>query len=267
MFVLMIFGPVISWPFLLLVFVLPLVGAAVAISLLVQAFFFHRHGEGGWGAFFSWKVRISTGFVLLVAAWVGLLGYKTAQFKREFDIESWQRQSRAQFVLERDFQYGEFLVPKGSLVNRYDPFDNGDPQRALGLRGLDALQFKAPVLLAGLWVEALEIAPGRMRLAIDQRISPVYRTDPDTGDWVIDQARPFIDCKAGENVWFNAPLIDYDIQAEFLVGEPDGATARFKPSQWQFKHCESDWVPMEIKPAFAEPMPAGATRQVFLDED
>ena len=50
MFVLMIFGPVISWPFLLLVFVLPLVGAAVAISLLVQAWYFHRHGEGGWRA-------------------------------------------------------------------------------------------------------------------------------------------------------------------------------------------------------------------------
>lgn len=263
----MLFGPLISWPFLLLVIVLPLVGAAMAIGLLVQAWYFHRHGEGGWANFFNWKTRISTAFVLLVMVWVGFMVYKVAQFKREFDVENWRRSSRAQFVLDRDFQYGEFKVPKGTLVNRRDVFDNGEPQRPLGLRGLDALQFTKPVRLAGLWVSALEMTPGRMRLATDQRISPVYHTDPESGDWVLDPSRAFIDCKAGENVWFNAPLIDYDIQAEFLIGEPDGAAARFKPSQWQFTRCESDWVPMEVKPAFAEPMPAGASRPVFTALD
>ena len=263
----MIFGPLISWPFLLLVFVLPLVGAAVAIGLLVQAWYFHRHGQGGWGNFFDWKTRISTAFILLVTVWVGVLVYKLIQFKLEFDVEKWQRGSRAQFVLQRDFQYGEFKVPKGTLVNRYDVFDNGEPQRPLGLRGLDALQFPLPVQLAGLWTDAMETSPGRMRLTADQRISPVYHSDPESGDWVVDHSRPFIDCKAGENAWFHAPLIDYDIQAEFLVGEPDGAAARFKPSQWQFTHCESDWVPMEIKPAFAEPMPAGASPRVFTRQD
>ena len=263
----MIPGPLISWPFLLMVFVLPLLGGLVAIGLLVRAWYFHRHGQGGWGAFFNWKVRLCTAFVVLVAAWVGVLIYKTTEFKREFAIESWKRGSRAQFVLDRDFQYGEFTVPKGTLVNRRDVFDNGEPQRPLGLRGLDALQFPEPVQLAGLWVDVLETSPGRMRLTADQRISPVYHSDPDSGDWVVDPSRPFIDCKAGEVAWFNTPLIDYDIQAEFTTGEPDGAAARFKPSQWQFTHCESDWGPMEIKPAFAEPMPAGATPQVFTRQN
>ncbi len=189
----MLFGPLISWPFLLLVIVLPLVGAAMAIGLLVQAWYFHRHGEGGWANFFNWKTRISAVFVLLVMVWVGFMVYKVAQFKREFDVESWRRSSRAQFVLDRDFQYGEFKVPKGTLVNRRDVFDNGEPQRPLGLRGLDALQFTKPVRLAGLWVSALEMTPGRMRLATDQRISPVYHTDPESGDWVLDPSRAFID--------------------------------------------------------------------------
>ena len=263
----MIFGPLISWPFLLLVFVLPLVGAAVAIGLLVQAWYFHRHGQGGWGKFFDWKTRISTAFVLLVTLWVGVLVFKLIQFKLEIDVEKWQRGSRAQFVLQRDFQYGEFTVPKGTLVNRYDVFDNGDPQRPLGLRGLEALQFPAPVQLAGLWVDALQTSPGRMRLSADQRISPVYHSDPESGDWVINPSRPFIDCKAGGNAWFHTPFIDYDIEAEFLIGEPDGVLARFKPSQWLFTDCGSNWTPMEIKPAFAEPMPAGATRLVFTPQD
>ena len=263
----MIPGPLISWPFLLLVFVLPLLGAAVAIGLLVRAWCFRRQGNGDWRAFFSWTVRLATVFVVLVAVWVGLLLYKTFQFKREFAIESWQRGSRAQFVLERDFQYGEFNVPKGTLVNRRDVFDNGEPQRPLGLRGLEALQFPEPVQLAGLWVDVLETSPGHVRLTADQRISPVYHSDPESGDWVVDPSRPFIDCKAGEVAWFNTPLIDYDIQAEFTTGEPDGAAARFKPSQGQFTPCESDGGPLEIKPVFAEPMPAGATRQVFTREN
>lgn len=249
---------------LLLMFVLPALGGVLALVLVIHALQYRLRRLGTWRAFFSWKIRIACLFVAVMAAWVGFLGYKTLQFQHEFGIAAWHRHSRERFVLDRDFQYGELLVPKGTLVNRRDVFDNGEPQRALGLRGLDALLFPAPVQLAGVWATALEVSPGRLRLAHDQRIGPMHHYDADAGDWVPDPARPYVDCKAGENAWFNAPLIDYDIQAEFLTGEPDGAAARFKPSQWRFTHCESDLVPLEVKPAFDDAPPEGANPQVFL---
>ncbi|MGE8280718.1 MAG: hypothetical protein ACN6O2_09800 [Stenotrophomonas sp.] len=262
----MIPGPLFSWQMLLLMFVLPAVGGMVALGLLLHALQYRLRRRGSWAAFFSWKVRIACVFVAVTGIWVGFLGYKTLQFEREFHIQRWQRLSREQFVLPRDFQYGELLVPKGTLVNRRDAFDNGEAQRPLGLRGLDALVFPQPLQVAGVWAEALEASPGRLRLSRDQRISPLYHYDGEQGDWVVDPSRPYLDCHAGETVWFDAPLFDYDIQAEFLTGEPDGAQARFKPSQWRFTHCENDWGPIEVKPAFAEPMPKGAQREVFAPQ-
>jgi len=259
----MIPGPLISWQMLLLMFVLPALGGVLAVVLVIHALQYRLRRVGTWRAFFSWKIRIACLFVVVMAAWVGFLGYKTLQFQREFTIATWHRRSREQFVLDRDFQFGELRVPKGSLVNRRDVFDNGEPQRPFGLRGLDGLVFPQPLQVAGVWADALVVSPGRLRLSRDVRIQPVYHYDGDQGDWVVDPARPFIDCKAGEDAWFHTPLIDYDIQAEFLTGEPDGAQARFKPSQWRITHCEPGDGPVPIKPAFAEPMPKGAQRAVF----
>lgn len=259
----MIPGPLISWPFLLLVVLLPLLGAVLTLALLVYALYFFLIRKGRPAAFFSGKMRVWCALVVLTSAWSGFLLYQQVELSREQVLQSWYRESRRQFVLPQDFQYGDLPVPKGSLINRYDAFDNGEPQRPLGLRGLRAIRFAAPVQLAGVWASALEAYPAKVMLARDQRIGPVYHYDAQQRDWVPDPSRPFMDCKAGDIARFEVPSIDYDIQAEFLVGEPDGPAARFKPGQWKFTRCGSDSAPIEVKPALAEPPPEGAQRQVF----
>lgn len=156
-------------------------------------------------------------------------------------------------MLPQDLQYGELLIPQGSLIDRYDPFDHGEPQRPLSLRGLRAVRFPHPVQVAGTWATAMEINPTRLELAHDQQIRPVAHFDRQAGDgygaWVSDPARPDLDCQQSEYAWFHRPLIDYDIEAEFGQPEPDGPAARFRPSQWAVTHCESSWGPIELQPA------------------
>jgi hypothetical protein len=245
---------------------LPFLGAVLTVALLVYALYFFVIRKGTLAAFFSWKVRLWCALVVLTGAWSGFLLYKQAELRREHAVQAWHRESRRQFVLPQDFQYGDLLVPKGSLINRYDAFDNGEPQRPLGFRGLRVIRFAAPVQLAGVWASALEAYPAKVALAQDQRIGPVHHYDAGQGDWVPDPARPCLDCKAGDIAWFEVPPIDYDIEAEFLLGEPEGAAARFKPGQWKFTGCGSDSGPLEVKPAFAGPPPHGAQRQVFSDK-
>ena len=54
------------------------------------------------------------------------------------------RASRERFVLPQDFQYGELLIPAGSLINRQDPFDQGEPGRPPAFHGLAAVRFAQP---------------------------------------------------------------------------------------------------------------------------
>ncbi len=193
-----------------------------------------------------------------------VLLYKSYEFDREFALITYYRQSRQQFVLPQDFQYGELLIPKGSLINRYDAFDNGEPQRPLRMNRLDAVRFAHPVQIAGVWAIAMD--GHELELDRDQRISPVFHFDRnvngDYGAWVLDPTRPYLDCQKGQRARFNVPLIEYDIQAEFGKPEPDGPDARFKPSQWAVVEC-SNHGPIEVKPAYTEAGPKNAQSQVW----
>jgi hypothetical protein len=163
-----------------------------------------------------------------------VLARKLVQIEEAVTLRAHYRESRQRFVLPEDFRYGEQLFPKGTLINRYDAFDNGERQRPLGLRGLSAARFTQPVQIAGAWVSA--IGNGELELARDQRLGPVFHFDPDAqpgyGAWVVDPKRPYLECRKGDIASLHVPLIDYDIQAEFLVGAPDGPEARYRPSQW-----------------------------------
>ena len=158
------------------------------------------------------------------------------------------RASRERFVLPRDFQYGELLIPAGSLINRQDPFDQGEPDRPLALHGLEAVRFAQPVEVAGVWASALQTTPARVELAQNQTVGPVYSVSSRTQQWERNRIKPTMACKKGQIAVFIVPHIPHDVQAEVGKPPPDGPDARFLPNQWMFRHCENG-PPIALEPA------------------
>ncbi|RGE42409.1 hypothetical protein DZC30_16685 [Comamonas testosteroni] len=259
----MIPAPLFSLPQLLLM-LLPFVTLALSVGLLLHALWWWQSTNAP-AVFWSRTVIALTLIAVLGDIWGLFLYMKIRQFHQESTLQSHYRQSRQQFVLPQDFQYGELLIPKGSLINRYDAFDNGEPQRPLRMNRLDAVRFAHPVQVAGVWASAM--SGGVLELDRDQRISSVFHFDDKAqdgyGGWVLDPSRPYLECKKGQQARFNVPLIDYDIQAEFGKPAPDGPDARFKPSQWAVTECFGGRGPIEVKPAYTEAGPEGAQKNVW----
>ncbi|WP_370679089.1 hypothetical protein [Comamonas sp. GB3 AK4-5] len=266
----MIPAPLFSIPQLLLL-LSPFLAMALGAGLLLHGLLWwsrHRHLTAAQRPRFWRPTTIVLALLVLAGGiWGGVLLWKMQQISHQVELRAHYRQSRQQFVLPQDFQYGELVIPQGSLVNRYDPFDNGEPQRPLGLRGLRTVRFPHPVQVAGVWATAMETGPTRLELARDQSISPVFHFDSKAnngyGAWVKDPKRSHLACKQGEYAWFEVPLIPYDIQEEFGKPGPDGPEARFRPSQWTVTRCESDWGPIEVKPVYTGAGPDDAQPQVW----
>ncbi len=160
------------------------------------------------------------------------------------------RASRERFVLPQDFQYGELLIPAGSLVNRSDPFDKGELGKPVALHGLESVRFAQPVEIAGAWASALQTTPMRLELAQDQTLGPVYRFDSNTQGWVVHKLVPALACRKGQVAVFQVPPIPYDVQAEVGKPAPDGPEARFRPSEWLLRACENGPA-ITVQPAHA----------------
>lgn len=196
---------------------------------------------------------------LLCNAWMGFRTYAAHSARQARVDGAVVREGRERFVLPQDFQYGEVLIPAGSLINRRDPFDKGEPDRPLALHGLEAVRFAQPVEVAGVWAAALQVLPLRVELAQDQRIGPVYRYDNGSQSWVVHKLVPAMACKKGHLALFQVPHVAYDVQAELGKPPPDGPDARFLPSQWLFRGCEPG-SPIALEPARGAAAPAAAAQ-------
>ncbi len=240
---------------MILLFIAPVIGVLLTVWLLGYIVFFVRKNKKKSTKFFSPKILFITVLVVICNLWMGYLFYDYKSFEYEFSLEQHYKESRSHFVLAQDYQYGELLIPKGSLISRSDPFDNGESRLPLSLRGLDAVRFPYPVKVAGIWVIAME--PPRLELARDQQIGPIIRFEANEkdayGKWVYDKENPKIACFKGDLVLFDIPSIDYDIQKEFGKPEPDGSNARFRPSEWRVQQCEKGQI--NISPAYTEIAP------------
>lgn len=115
----MIPGPLFSWPQLLLL-LSPFLALLLGLGLLTYAALWRSNNHHLPKAQRQRFWRASTITVALLVAAGGIWGlfllYKTYEFDRQFTLETHYRQSRQQFVLPQDFQYGELLIPKGSLI-------------------------------------------------------------------------------------------------------------------------------------------------------
>lgn len=264
----MIPGPLFSWPLLILM-LLPVLAALLSAGLLLHALAWwwrQRAVPAGQRArFWSWPVVLFAVLAMAGNLWGLYLLHRTQQWEAQHQLRTHYQESRRHFVLPHDFQYGELLIPQGSLIDRYDAFDNGEPQRPLRLGRLDAVRFAHPVQVAGAWATAMD--GHTLELDRDQRIGPVFHFDAQTndgyGDWVRDPSRATIACRKGQHARFHVPSIDYDIAAEFGKPEPDGPNARFRPSQWGVVECSNRAEPIAVPPPYAGPAPEGAQAQVW----
>ncbi|WP_158076803.1 tetratricopeptide repeat protein [Wohlfahrtiimonas populi] len=161
------------------------------------------------------------------------------------------QQMRRNFVLKHDHQYGEFIFPKGTLINRYDPSDDGEETYPLILSGFNQARFAEPVKIAGVMASATD--GSWVELAEDQAIGPVHFYSSKFGEyggWMVDRTTPTIFCRKGSVALFEKPSgLSFNTDDEYWWKAKDGAEAHFKPSEWQFRYCD-DSHKIEVLPAY-----------------
>ncbi|MFN4117993.1 hypothetical protein [Acidovorax sp.] len=228
---------------------IPMVGLVLTGALLVYAVYVRWIDIPQKWLLTTRALQVLIAVAVVCNAWLGVRMYLTHSTQQARVDGASVRASRERFVLPQDFQYGELLIPAGSLINRRDPFDKGEPNRPLALHGLEAVRFAQPVELAGVQATALQVLPARVELAQDQRLGPVYRYDSATQSWVPNKLISGLACRKGQIAVFQVPPIEYDVQAEVGKPAPDGPDARFAPSQWLLRACENGPA-ITVEPAF-----------------
>ncbi|MGM3275415.1 hypothetical protein [Ralstonia sp. 24A2] len=243
----MIFAPALSLLGFLVLVIVPFVGVFGTIpmvGIIVARSCTKRPPLSRKARRWMWALAI---FLVAADLWTGLLYYHFRSIDRDIEEKQANRITRENFILDRDFQYGELVIPAGSQINRYDPFDNGEKDLPLALRGLRAVRFPHSVRVAGVNTEAMDISGNaKLVLAEDQAIGPLFAYNP-KGKLSREGQPASVACKRGQVARFDVPSIPYDIVAEFAQPAPDGPDARFKPSQWQFLGCTDD-APIDLPP-------------------
>lgn len=245
----------------LLILGIPAAGVLITVWLIYQFVNYWKENKQISKSFFSKKICLSLIFAISSGLFGIYLLLSMMAFSKDYLIQQYYKESRSHFILAHDSQYGELLIPKGSLIDRYDSFDNGNPNEPFSLRGLKAVRFPYPVKVAGLWVIAMKTYPGELELAKEQKIGPVtvYEEDnpiTDYKNWVPQQKTySSIICPSGGILSMEVPPIEYDIEKEFGKPEPDGRNARFRPSEWTVKSkCQIGGF-IEIDPQYTGELP------------
>lgn len=240
----------------------------IIITLMIIGRIFyvaHKDNLPLWRSFFQRKIFAC--FSIIIFIMTGILSftsYGAIRLKSElsalnsgeayekYEQQAQNQKKRQNFVLEHDHLYGEFLFPKGTLINRYDPGDSGEETYPLILSGLQAAQFSGPIEFAGILTTRIE-ARGLVELAEDQEVGPMHYYSSNYGEyggWVVDRTIPTLFCPKGAVALFEKPSdpnTNYD--EPFWWREKDGVDAYFKPSEWQFREC-GNRVSIDILPAF-----------------
>ncbi len=171
--------------------------------------------------------------------------------EESWDIKNERILARQNFILKQDHLYGEYVFPKGTLINRRDSGDMGEKSYPLILGGFEAARFEKPTKIAGVLASAVG-SEGYVELAEAQEVGPVYYYPKRQGidGLVLDRTTPTILCKKGTVAVFEKKMrFDRDYDAPDWWKEKDGAEADFRPSEWQFRHCDDEHK-IDVLPAF-----------------
>lgn len=214
---------------------------------------------------YLFKRKIFAVFSIMIFLLTGILSvisYEVITLKREllklntpsaeYEQQVRYQKMRQNFILEHDHLYGEFVFSKGTLINRYDPSDNGEETYPLVLSGLRAAQFPEPIEFSGILTTRIE-ARGLVELAQDQEVGPMYYYSSKYGEyggWVEDRTMPTLFCPKGSVALFETPLgPGIDLDDPLWWKDKDGEEANFKPLKWQFRQCDNRFT-IDILPAF-----------------
>ena len=151
--------------------------------------------------------------------------------------------TKANFTLQEDVYYGDFLIPKGATVLRdiYTSAETKDIPNEL--RRLESVRFFEPVTMRGLQVSAMELYPLRLELAEDAWIEPVYKARYDAKGkgliWEEDHNQKAVECRRGDVAYFVDLAEETDITYQKEIG---GREAHFVPEEWLFVKCETNYL-------------------------
>ena len=239
----------------------------MTLLIVVRIFYVARKEQSAfWQYFFKRKLfAIFSIIIVIITVLLSVISWEVLTMKRElqrlnepdsaYEQRMRNQKMRQNFVLEHDHQYGEFIFPKGTLINRYDPSDDGEEDYPLILSGLRSAEFPEPIEFAGILTTRIE-ARGLVELAEDQNVGPIHYYSSKYGEyggWVEDRTTPTMFCPKGSIALFEKPSgPDINLDDEFWWRDKDGLEAHFKPSEWQFRSCDNRFE-IDILPAFGTP--------------
>lgn len=246
----------------------------MTLLIVVRIFYVARKEQSAfWQCFFKRKLfAIFSIIIVIITALLSVISWEVLTMKRElqklnepdsaYEQRMRNQKMRQNFVLEHDHQYGEFVFPKGTLINRYDPSDDGEEDYPLILSGLRSAEFPEPIEFAGILTTRIE-ARGLVELAEDQNVGPIHYYSSKYGEyggWVEDRTTPTMFCPKGSIALFEKPSgPSINLDDEFWWRDKDGLEAHFKPSEWQFRSCDNRFE-IDILPAF------GTSEAIALEE-
>ena len=203
----------------------------MTLLIVVRIFYVARKEQSAfWQYFFKRKLfAIFSIIIVIITVLLSVISWEVLTMKRElqrlnepdsaYEQRTRNQKMRQNFVLAHDHQYGEFIFPKGTLINRYDPSDDGEEDYPLILSGLRSAEFPEPIEFAGILTTRIE-ARGLVELAEDQNVGPIHYYSSKYGEyggWVEDRTTPTMFCPKGSIALFEKPSgPDINLDDEFL---------------------------------------------------
>ena len=194
-------------------------------------------------------------FTLIVNSWNAYMCFKLYGIYQQIMTQEKNKDKRSRFILSQDFQYDQFLFPKGTLINLHNSRDTGEASELpLSLYGLKKAEFPTPVFMAGVWTDAFEQSYAyrvRLQLSKDQQVIPVFKPDHSMG-YVKETQPKQIQCRRGQFATFNLeddyyPPHDFSNENWYKERAPV-----FKPDQWLLSGCVSE-PKIILEPPYPQP--------------
>lgn len=150
---------------------------------------------------------------------------------------AYYRGTSSHFILPYDHPYGDFVIPKGSLINRGGDSSSNENEDVVLMSRLFSVRFPYPVTIAGVQVNALRpySSPFEVELAKDAVIGPVYN---ENGEKIADEQS----CKQGDIAEYYQPRLKHSLYLlDYVIGE-SLRNIYFVPDHWLFLGCDADEV-------------------------
>lgn len=182
------------------------------------------------------KVTVTVGVIAGLVIWNIQSSPIGSSIQKRLDAEfDYYRGISGNFILPYDHPYGDFVIPKGSLINRGGSSSSNEDQEVIRMSRLFSVRFPYPVKIAGVQVNTLSpySSPFEVELAKDVVISPVYDRQ---GQKLADEQS----CKQGDVAEYYQPRLKHSTYLLDYVMMESLRDLYFSPDHWLFLGCDSE---------------------------